>query len=186
MLPYLLRTRGIQPRPSHAYQTSRKERRPRPLLPLCSVIAVYSSPRRGEVTTKSFRCHPQRATDALCDFQYNPSGGLGRNWGETDMAAWRRDAAWLVYRVRCRLPPCPNDAAHSSPHPGVLDLSWARIGALSLARKACCRMVILIRGSDELSIIMVIRTSLSFVRYLCVLYLSRVCTNVVLPQIVIV
>jgi hypothetical protein len=62
----------------HAHQASREERRPRPIfLPVCSVIAVYSSPRRGEVTTKSFRHHPQRATDALWDFQYNPSGGLG-------------------------------------------------------------------------------------------------------------
>jgi hypothetical protein len=68
---------------------------------------------------------------------------------------------WLVYRpcVRCRLPRCPHDAAHSSPHPGVLDLSWARVGTQSVARKACCRRVIIIRGIYELSIIVVIHAS---------------------------
>jgi hypothetical protein len=35
-----------------------------------------------------------------------------------------------------------SDPAHSSPQPGVLDFSWARIGAQSVARKACCRMVL--------------------------------------------
>jgi hypothetical protein len=53
------------------------------------------------------------------------------------LASWR-----CMPCLRCRLPPCLNEAAHSSPHPGVLDLSCARTGALSLARRACCRMVL--------------------------------------------
>jgi hypothetical protein len=96
-----------------------------------------------------------------------PYGTLGM------LASWPCMAR--VPCVRCRLPRCPHDAAHSSPQPGVLDFSWARIGAQSVGRKACCRRVIIIRGIFELSIIMVIRASLSLVRYVCVAYSITSC-----------
>jgi hypothetical protein len=57
----------------------------------------------------------------------------------------------------------PKRCSTLEPTPRRIGFELGTIGALSLARKACCRMVILIRGIDELSIIMVIRTSLSFV-----------------------
>jgi hypothetical protein len=119
-------------------------------------------------------------------FSVQSIGGLGRNRGETEMAAWRRDAAWLVYRVRCRLPPCLNDAAHSEPTPRRIGLELGTYWGGEPSTKGVLPYGHFDQGIDDLSIIMVIRTSLSFVRYVCVLYLCLVCTNVMLPQIVIV